>query len=134
MTFEVEDGIPTTGRTLLLLSSLQGILRVTNLGDRPVTIPAKMRISTSVSPMVIFQTLQGALLEGGADKFVDVPIEAIEPGMKGNIIENSILTVEGELSQLIRVNNPTPTSGGTDIEVNAVAASDFESLKARLDR
>jgi hypothetical protein len=132
LTLEVEDGIPTTGRTTIAVEFAQGILRVTNLSDRPVTIPAKMRIRTSVSPIIVFQTLQGALLEGGADKFVDVPIEAVEPGMKGNIIENSILTVEGELSQLIRVNNPTPTSGGTDVEVNAVAASDFETLKARL--
>jgi Baseplate J-like protein len=133
ITLEVEDSIPTTGKTTIAVEFAKGILRVTNLSDRPVTIPAKLRISTSPPTQVVFQTLQGTLLEGGINQFVDVPIEAIEPGMKGNTIENSILTVEGELSQLIRVNNPTPTRGGADIEVNAVAASDVETLKARLD-
>lgn len=73
-------------------------------------------------------TLHEARLPAGIDEFVDVPIEALEPGVQGNVSEGAITTVEGPLGLSVTAGNPGPISGGTDIQVVGATNNDRSKL------
>ncbi len=101
-------------------SKAQGIARFTNLGQSEVNIRAGTVLATESS--IRFVTLHDTLLPAGLEEFVDIPIEALESGAKGNISENEIILVEGPIGLSVTVTNPKLISGGAD--KNVVGATD----------
>jgi len=106
-------------------SKSKGIARFTNLGQTDVNIPAGTVVSTGSS--IRFVTLHDTLLPAGVDEFVDIPIEAQEPGGAGNIAADAITIVEGQLGLSITVTNTNLISGGTNS--NVVGATDEDRSK-----
>lgn len=95
-------------------------------GNPGTTIPAGIVVSTegdsSVEP-VLFRTTEDAVI--GDLGRAAANIEAIESGKQGNVPANSIILLGQYISGVTKVYNPSPTSGGTDVE-------DDESFRARI--
>jgi hypothetical protein len=108
-------------------SKSKGIARFTNLSQGEVNIPAGTAITTESS--VRFVTLNDTRLPAGNDKFVDVPIEALEPGTQGNVSADTITVVEGPLGLSISVTNPNLLKSGTNSQL--VGATDKDRAKLR---
>ena len=61
-----------------------------------------------------------------------MPIEALEPGIEGNVRANTINTVSGALRFRVRVINPTGTGGGGAQLVRVVTQQDKDNLLAQV--
>ena len=111
VTLEKTGVIATTGSQQKPVDNAVGAIVFTNLGPAPVEIPSGAVVSTSTGTPVNFRTTQSASLEGGIGARVTVPIEALEPGVAGNVRANTINTVR-TLRFSVRVSNPGATYGG----------------------
>ena len=81
-----------------------------------IYIPKGTRVATQ-DGSVVFRTTQDAILPG-ATTYVDVPIEAVEPGSQGNVAANTITKLVDPISGIESVTNPEPTTGGRDAETD----------------
>ncbi len=107
----------------------QGIARFTNLSQGEVNVPAGTVLSTALDSPVSFVTLNDTLLAPGVDEFVEVPIEALQPGASGNVAANTISIVEGTLGLSISVTNPNLTRGGTNSALTGATDADRAELR-----
>ena len=106
----------------------EGIARFTNLTQTDLTIPAGTVIYTIGSPSINFQTVILTHLPGGSQKFVEVPIVAVNAGSSGNVAANAIQAMEGNLALSASVTNPSPTAGGTDLTATEAVDADRQHL------
>lgn len=120
-----EQSLAIVSRVSIPKSKSKGIARFTNLTQGEVNILAGTVVATKSS--IRFVTLHDTLLPAGPEEFVDIPVEALEPGAKGNIPADEIIIVEGPLGLSVSVTNPDPISGGTDTSV--VGATDEDRSK-----
>jgi len=72
-------------------------------------------LNTGGTDPVEFETTEGAILEDGTSS-VTVPIEAVEPGSKGNVAANTITESAGTITGVDSVTNNNQTAEGRDIE------------------
>jgi hypothetical protein len=63
---------------------------------------------------------------------VDVPIESVDAGGRGNLDTNLVQAIEGPLGLKLAVTNPAPTTGGSEIKVPAPSAADRERVRGVL--
>lgn len=90
---------------------------VTFTGEAGTLIPlgtAVSTVATDTSPAIQFVTTQEAVIDETGT--VDVPIEAIEVGMVGNIPAGAIRVLATPVSGVSAVVNNEPTTGGTNEE------------------
>ncbi|OUC06548.1 hypothetical protein RY27_20360 [Litorilinea aerophila] len=132
-TLELHGSIPTTGSQQKPTDRATGVVIFSNLGTAPVNIPEGTIVSTSTGAPVSFRTTASAELPGGVGARVSVPIEALEPGIQGNVRANTINTVSGALRFRVRVINPDGTFGGGSRLVPVVSQQDRENLLAMLE-
>jgi hypothetical protein len=104
----------------------------------PVAIPRGTTVSTSNG--IEFQTTESATLERAnfetGPSTVEVPIEAVNPGQRGNVPAHSIRQVPDDLAAVLvagGVDNPEPTSGGRRIEQRSVTEDDYAAAVEELD-
>lgn len=131
-TLEQTDSIATTGTMQKASNRAVGQVVFNNLGAAPVNIPTGTVVGTSTGVPVSFRTTAPANLDGGVGARVTVPVEAINPGIEGNVRANTINTVSGALRFRVRVNNPTPTGGGGAQLVQVVTQQDRTNLLERV--
>ena len=84
--------------------------------------------TTSTGVPVAFRTTAEGTIEAGVGSSTDVPIEAIEPGVGGNVRANTVNTVSGPLRFRLRVTNPNGTFGGGSELVPVVTQADQDAL------
>ncbi|NJN81547.1 MAG: hypothetical protein HC802_04190 [Caldilineaceae bacterium] len=120
----------TTGAQQKPVDLAVGSVTFSNLGTTPVQIASGTVVNTSTGTPVSFRTVAPAELEGGVGAKVTVPIEALEPGVQGNVRANTINTVSGGLRFRVRVSNPNGTFGGGSQLVKTVAQQDKDQLLA----
>ncbi|MFA9457438.1 baseplate J/gp47 family protein [Halalkalibacter sp. AB-rgal2] len=99
---------------------------VTFEGIEGTTISEGTFVSTAGDgnePPIRFITKELAIIN--ANGFVDVPIQAEEPGSTGNVSSDSIIMLESTIEGVLGLTNQLPTSDGTDEESD-------ESLRARI--
>lgn len=125
----VEQSLAIASEIAIPNSKAQGIARFTNLSKDEVNIPAGLIISTAGELPVRLVTLHETLLDPGPDEFVDVPIEALQPGASGNLRAATIIVVEGPLGLSISVTNPNLISGGTDSKLTGATDADRAELR-----
>ena len=125
----IEQSLAITSEITIPKSKSKGVARFTNLSQGEVNIVAGTVVSTATEPPVKFVTLHNTLLEPGVDKFVDIPIEALQPGASGNISNDSVVVVVGPLGLSISVTNPNPIKGGADSQVIGPTENDQEKLR-----
>ena len=107
-----------------------GQAQFSNLGTAPVRVPVGTMVSTSTGSPVSFRTLSEAEIPGGVGQRVDVPIEALSPGIEGNVRANTITNLDGPLRFRARVSNSGATGGGGSELVRAVTQEDKDRLLA----
>lgn len=108
----------------------QGTALFSNLGTASVKVPAGTQVSTGTGTPVSFRTLADAEIPGGVGQRVSVPIEALEPGVEGNVRANTITNIDGPLRFRVRVSNSDGTGGGGSELVKAVTQDDKDKLLA----
>ena len=101
-----------------------GVVRfyVHNAAETVRSIPAGTVCMTA--GLVRFETAQDAVLAAG-EMWVDVPVQAVEPGQAGNVPAGSITAMAVAPVGIASCTNLAPCSGGVDEE-------DDESLRARI--
>ena len=130
ITVDMEQSLSVMNNISVPRSKSQGIARFKNLGQTTISIRAGAVISTASQTPVKFVTLHETFLEPGLDKFVDIPIEALQPGADGNVPADSVIVVEGPLGLSISVTNPNPVTGGADSKVTGATDGDRERLRS----
>jgi hypothetical protein len=133
ITVEARSETESTGEIAVPAQAATGIIQFTNLTDREFTIPAGtiLRADSAESP-IRFSTTTDVTLQGAAGAAVQVPIEALNPGSAGNLPENSLTAIEGELSRSLTVTNLEPTTGGNDRISPAPSPADYEALREEM--
>ncbi len=125
-----EGRMPTTGRSMEPATKARGQVVVINRTARLLTMPAGTIVSTATGYNVRFATLAEAPLAPNAR--ATVPIEAMLPGLDGNVRAGTITQVEGPLALSVLVANDGPASGGTLARVGVVTEDDKTNLQAQL--
>lgn len=124
---EGRDSIPASGSIEIPHKTAAGAVDLRNLTDHPVTVPAGTVISTLGETPIRFainrsiEIAPRSLQEG-------IPVEAIQPGVSGNVGSNRILAIEGPLGLDITVTNPAPTTGGSNQTSPAPSKRDYDRL------
>lgn len=99
---------------------------ITILGPEGVQIPAGSTFSTisiNDQPSIDFITTEEASIDSTGS--VNIPIQAVEAGISGNVAANTIVLNASEIDDIETVINVEPTFGGMEEETT-------ESLQARI--
>lgn len=122
----------TTGRTDQPSEGATGVVVFSNLVPDQITVPAGTIVRTTAADPVRFTTLTDATLPARVGATVEAPVEAVEPGVEGNLPSGRINEVEGPLATRLAVTNPDPTRGGDIVQVAAVSYNDYQNLRETL--
>ncbi len=124
----------STQRTLIVAGSISvpvtkatGIAQFTNSGAEEIVIPAGTIVATNT--LIRFVTLNDTRLPANSEEFVEVKIEAVEPGENGNVEANTITIIEGALGLSVKVANPEATTGGAHENVPGGTEEDRSKLR-----
>ena len=123
---------PTTGQEDAPVKKATGNVTFINRTSREITIPKGTVVRTTFGTGIRFRTLKEATAPPGTGQQVTVPIEALEPGLKGNVPALTINAIEGPLNVRLRVSNRSGTRGGTVENVGTVTQADKNRLKNEL--
>lgn len=124
--------IATSGTRQKATDKAQGSVVFSNLGANPVRIPAGTIVSTSTGTAINFRTTNNVEVPGGFNQQVTAPIEALDPGIQGNVRANTINTIGGGYNLRVRVTNPGGTGGGGAQLTPVVTQEDRDQLLADL--
>ena len=115
-----------------------GVVRFTNQTTNAIRIPQGTVVSTRDN--IRFQTLMEKTLPASSFTIfppsvnagtVDVPVEALDAGTKGNVAAHAI-TVSPQ-SGFFGVDNPQPTTGGDQRIIPIVQRADYDAAASRAD-
>lgn len=134
LTFTVEDTITAqaSGEGVFGDGFASGSVMVNNLTGQEVSIPAGLLLQTGGENPVQFRTTRAVTLAGQPADAQEVGIQAVLPGTAGNVPAGSIRGVFGDLGLSIRVENPAPTSGGTDVNAPTLTQQDVDLARRAL--
>ena len=105
-----------------------GEVNFSNLGTDEVKVPVGTTVSTGTGTPVSFRTLSEGVIPGGVGQRATVAVEALDPGIGGNVRANTITNIDGPLRFRARVSNPNATGGGGSELVRAVTQVDKDNL------
>jgi len=121
-----------TGSASVPDQAAKGVVRFRNLTTGPVGIPAGTIVRTAGSNAPRFATAADVVLAGGVGKTVDVPVQALVAGTRGNLPADSLVAIEGSLGLSLAATNPEATTGGSDRSTAAATAADRANLRLAL--
>ena len=119
--------VTVTGEGVTPQSKAEGNVIFRNLTQQSVAVPAGTVVKTSNNTR--FLTTNTSQVDAGVGKMLEVPVEAVEGGLAGNVEAEAINIVEGSLGLSLSVTNPKATSGGR--EIPSVQASDADRERAK---
>ena len=128
---EGRGNIPTTGSVTIPDQKSQGKVVFSNFTDESITVPTGIIVSTQGDDPVRFTTLETIELSPNFTSEL-VPVEAVNPGSRGNVLSNHIIVIEGPLGLDLTVTNPIGTSHGTDQTSSAPSENDYHNLLEEL--
>ena len=126
----IVDGLQTvivTGEGIVPQSKARGIAEFRNLTQQAVTIPAGTVVQTADT--IRFITTEDGEVAAGVGKKIELPIEALEGGIVGNLDAETLTAIEGRLGLSLSVTNLEPTSGGR--ELSSVQASEADRTRVK---
>jgi hypothetical protein len=129
----VVDGTETitvTGSAVVPQSKAHGVVEFRNLTQQPVTIPAGTVLVGEDG--VRFATTRTTTVPAGVGETLELPIEAVEGGVAGNVEATAIEAIEGRLGLSLSVTNPEPTTGGRELPSVQASEADRERVKILL--
>jgi hypothetical protein len=130
---EGQATLPATGTVAIPSQYASGEAIFTNLGDESILIPQGTFLSTEGDDKTLYVTLISGTTPEGIGNQVTIPVQALEPGAKGNIPENQLTSIQQELGADLTVTNPLPITGGTDLIVPAPSEADREKVLSTLE-
>jgi hypothetical protein len=126
---EGEQTITVTGEGIIPQSKARGVALFRNLTQQAVTIPAGTVVRSADLERIRFVTTRDGIIQAGVGEMLELPIEAVEGGLAGNLEAEAVNTVEGRLGLLLSVTNPEPLKGGR--ELASVQASEADRRRAK---
>lgn len=102
-------GIPRPGATYAEVICTFTVQSATNQQD--INIPKGVRISTDSG--IEYETLEDIFIPSD-ETLTSISTRALAPGVEGKIIENQLINIVDELEYNLSVNNPVPSSGGSE--------------------
>ena len=126
---EGEHTVVVTGEGVVPQSKARGVALFRNLTQQSVAIPEGTILQAAQDALVRFVTLEDGVVEAGVGKTIELPVEALEGGIAGNLPADTLIVIEGRLGLSLSVNNPEPTTGGR--ERASVQASESDHLRAK---
>src|SRR5574341_9240 len=124
-----EQTITVTGEGMIPQSKAKGSAVFRNLTQQAVTIPAGTVIYSGNAERIRFVTTRDGIVKAGIGETLELPIEAIEGGLAGNLEAELINAIEGRLGLLLSVTNPETLKGGR--ELASVQASEADRKRAK---
>jgi hypothetical protein len=122
----------STGSILVGDVPSTGILTVSNLTDKEVTIPEGTIFMTLVEPVKRYKSTRPIKLAGVIGKKGQVPIQALIPGVIGNSGRGTIHGVEGEIGLSVEVINYEDLQNGSDRLNPTPTEADVQKIKLAL--
>lgn len=121
------NGISPLGQ---VASGARGSVTFTNQTTDTVVIPAGTIVSTSGANPIQYRVVNEVTIPGGTESSVETPIEALNAslGSGTNSPARRINVIEGNLSDLLTVENRLPLSGGVDDAFRGVGLRNYEDL------
>ena len=124
--------LSSSGWTRIPSGSATGFVTFTNHTDDPLSIPRNTSLRTSDSQPIKFRTRHSANLAGEIGAQAQVAVEAMFPGVIGNVPANTISAIEGPLGLLVSVFNESSCSGGTYDLKPIILEIDLEKVEKKL--
>jgi hypothetical protein len=124
---EGRGSVLSTGSTQIPKDAASGSVRLINLTEDVITVPAGTIVATEKPDPIRFATTQEATILSGTEGDT-VPIIALVPGTTGNISAGSIVAIEGPLGLDLTVSNPNATRGGSTYSAPSPNESDYQSI------
>ena len=118
--------IVVTGEGAVPQSKSKGVVIFRNLTQNAISIPVGTVV---IGNEIRFATMQEGALDAGVGKTIELPIEAMDGGIAGNLDVEAINAIEGRLALSMSVTNPEPLSGGR--ERSSVQATDADRARAK---
>jgi hypothetical protein len=128
---EGRNTIPASGSIEIPDQKAVGEVIFKNLTDHTVIMPAGTFVSTLDEPPVRFIVTKSSEIAPG-DSSTEVLIEAVNPGIHGNVTSNHILAIEGPLGLDLTVTNPLATQGGSNKVSPAPDTRDYDHILEQL--
>ena len=128
----LSDQINCSGSSEVPVSKATGHVLIQNLTDNEISIPLNTIFSSSTSNALRFQSLEAADLPAGVNETIQLPVEALMPGIEGNIEADVIDAVEGNLGLFVTVTNQESFSGGENKISSTPTQSDLHKLQTQL--
>lgn len=107
-------------------SKAKGVVIFRNLTQSEVSVPAGTVV---LFGDVRFATTDDGVVDAGVGKTLELPIDAVDGGLAGNLDAETINAVEGRLGLSLSVTNPEPTEGGR--ERASVQATESDRARAK---
>lgn len=105
-----------------------GRVNFTNLTAKPISVPVNSVVRTLDSDPVRFLTTKEIEVQAGPGESASASVQAVKPGISGNLPANRLVAIEGPLGLTLSASNPLPTSGGKDRIAPAASEEDRENL------
>lgn len=134
ITVIVEDTLsrPSGGEIGIPQSRATGEVVFTNITDRTVNVPIGTVVRTLGNEPIRFSVVETGELGAEAGASVAVAVEAVNPGLTGNLPANSLISIDGALGLELSVANPAATTGGNDQTSPAPSTQDYTALRSTL--
>lgn len=129
---DATGSLRTTGTRQKATNQARGTVTFSNLGNEAVFVPSGTLLSTVTGSSVNFRTTTDLQVPGGVAQRADVGIEAVDPGIQGNVRANTITSINGGLRLRLGVTNQAGTSGGGAALVAIVTQEDRDNLYAQV--
>jgi len=126
---EGDQTITVTGEGIIPQSKAKGVALFRNLTQQAVTVPAGTVIHSADAQRIHFVTTRDGIVEAGVGETLELPIEALEGGLAGNLEVEVVNAVEGRLGLLISVTNPEPLKGGRELASVQASEADRKRVK-----
>ena len=129
---EGEASRSASGQISIPSDYARGYVIFTNLTEDSFIIPVNTILSTGTEDPILFITLiSGKTPEGGGEQ-ISIRIKALEAGTSGNVDASQITRINQAFGADLSVDNPEPTSGGTDQYIPSPNQEDREKLSLSL--
>lgn len=132
VTLEREAREPTSARKDVPDAPARGTVVFVNQSEREVVIPVGSIITSDAGTGVPFRTLERITLPAPAGAKARVRVEAVEPGIEGNVPAYTLSVLDPGLGLPVAVVNDRPMSGGTVRRVGVVTQAERDRVRDTL--
>jgi len=126
------ERVRVSGRKDVPDAKAQGEIVFSNKTDSAIELPAGVVLATSTGVIVRFQTVETVTVPAGFGAKATAKIEAVEPGLGGNVQPYVINRVEYPPGVGVAAVNEKPTGGGSVKSVPVVSNEDKARARAQL--